>query len=109
MAEQKRRGLLHVQMDIAPEHEDELNTWYWQEHLPERLAVPGFLSGRRFEIVDGGPPKYLAIYDLEDVSVLDSPEYQRLINPPDPRTKEIGRMLNTNIRRVYVEIPRLEA
>lgn len=109
MAEPKRRGLLHVQMDIAPEHEDELNTWYWQEHLPERLAVPGFLSGRRFEIVDGGPPKYLAIYDLEDVSVLDSPEYQRLINPPDPRTKEIGRMLNTNLRRVYREIPRLES
>ncbi|WP_345751040.1 hypothetical protein [Microbacterium rhizophilus] len=105
-ANEKRRALLHVQMDVPAEHEAELNDWYWNEHLPERLAVPGFLSGRRFEAADGVSPKYLAVYDLEDLSVLESPEYRALVNPPDPHTKAIGRMLNTNLRRVYVEMPR---
>lgn len=102
----QRRALLHVQMDIPPQHEAELNKWYWEEHLPERLAVAGFRNGRRFEAADGVSPKFLALYDLDDLSVLDSPEYRTLINPPDPHTKAIGRMLNTNIRRLYVEISR---
>jgi len=106
MSEEKRRALLHVQMDIDPRHEPEFHDWYWNEHVPERLAVPGFLSARRFETVEGGAPKYLALYDLEDISVLQSPEYRALVTPPDPHTLAIGRMLNANVRRVYTEIPR---
>jgi hypothetical protein len=101
---EKSPALLHVQMDIAAEHEDELNHWYWREHLPERVVVDGVLGGRRFESAEGTAPKYLALYDLDDKSVLETPEYLRLVSPPDPRTLEIGRMLNSNIRRVYVEI-----
>jgi hypothetical protein len=104
LPDEKHPALLHVQMDIAPEHEEELNAWYWREHLPERLAIDGFLQGRRFESAGGTAPKYLALYDLEDKSVLKSPEYLRLVRPPDARTLEIGGMLNSNIRRVYVEI-----
>jgi len=57
--------------------EDEFNAWYDTEHLPERLAIPGFVSARRW-VDPHAPPgegKYLATYELESPGVLDTPEY----------------------------------
>ena len=65
-------GLLLVMMDIDPEHEEDFNRWYDEEHVPERMAIPGFLTGRRYRAVEGGP-KYLAIYEIKSPEVLDSP------------------------------------
>lgn len=97
------RGLLLVMMDVAPEDEAELNRWYDEQHLPERAGCPGFLTARRFMAVDG-TPKYLALYDLESVQVLDSPAYRQLLEFPSPWTKEIGSLLTGNKRQVFVEI-----
>ena len=33
--------VLVVMMDVDPAHEDEFNRWYNDEHLPERLEIPG--------------------------------------------------------------------
>ena len=41
-------GLLAVWNDIAAEDEAEFNAWYVEEHVPERLGVPGILSARRY-------------------------------------------------------------
>ena len=68
-------GFLLVIMQPPPAMEEEFNAWYDTEHVPERLAVPGFLSARRFVNLDGHP-RYLAMYDLERVEVLDSDAYQ---------------------------------
>ena len=101
----KRPGLLMVQMEIPAEHEDELNSWYWEEHVPERLACPGFLSARRFrlESANADVPRYLALYDLDDVGALSTPEYQRALANATPRTKNIGR-LATITRGEFVEM-----
>ena len=32
--------------------EDEFNRWYDGQHLPDMLAVPGFVSGQRFALTD---------------------------------------------------------
>ncbi|MFZ1908245.1 MAG: hypothetical protein WAU52_04100 [Burkholderiales bacterium] len=40
-------GLLAVWNDIAAEDEAEFNAWYDDEHIPERLGIPGILSARR--------------------------------------------------------------
>ena len=45
---EKRGGLLVVMVEVDPEHEDELNRWYDEEHIPEKLATLGFRSARRF-------------------------------------------------------------
>ena len=56
MAAKKGNGLLMVYCDVAAEHEEEFNHWYNEEHIPERLAIPGVLnapvssSRRRTEI-----------------------------------------------------------
>jgi hypothetical protein len=49
------RGLLLVMMEPEPEFDGALNRWYEEEHFGERLNVPGFINGRRFQSVEGGP------------------------------------------------------
>jgi hypothetical protein len=73
-----KKGFLLVFMHPPPTFEEEFNAWYDTEHIPERLAVPGFLTGLRFMHANGGTPRYLAMYDLEHASVLNSPAYLRV-------------------------------
>ena len=41
-------GILAIFNDCRPGREAEFEAWFQGEHLIERLAVPGFLFGRRF-------------------------------------------------------------
>jgi len=66
-----RRGLLLTLTEPPPGMEEEFNAWYDEEHLPERLAIPGFRSARRW--VAGRT--YLATYELDSPEVLSSPPY----------------------------------
>jgi hypothetical protein len=72
------RALLLVMMDIDPEHEEDFNRWYSEEHVPERLSVPGFVSARRFRAVEGSP-RYLALYELDSPDVLQSDAYRHFL------------------------------
>lgn len=97
-------ALLLVMMEIDPETEDEFNRWYDQEHVPERMSVPGFLVGRRFKALEG-TPKYLALYDLENADVLKSEAYLKRLN--EEYTEWTARMrtkFKVIKRNVYVEI-----
>ena len=96
------RGLLLVMMDVPPEHEEELNRWYDEEHLPERAGLPGFLSARRF-VAREGSPKYLAIYELESVDALDGEAY-RALSSPTQWTQRIRMLRTSGLRNVYEEI-----
>jgi hypothetical protein len=98
----KGSGLLLVMMDVDPEHEDEFNRWYDEEHFPERVACPGFVAGRRFRAIEGGP-RYLAYYELESPQVLEGEAYRR-IYPPSEWTLRVRRHLRTSIRNVYQDI-----
>ncbi len=50
MAAKKGDGLLMVYCDVAAEHEEEFNHWYNEEHIPERLAIPGVLNAARYQM-----------------------------------------------------------
>lgn len=50
--------------------EEEYNDWYDNRHIPDVLAVPGFVGAQQFKLVvnpaGGEPPwRYYAIYQLE--------------------------------------------
>ena len=52
--------------------EDEYNAWYDGRHLPDVLAVPGFVAAQRFKVADDSAQaahRYLAIYDIESDDV----------------------------------------
>src|SRR5262245_62168979 len=101
----KGTGLLMVWADVPADKEPDFNRWYNEEHIAERLAVPGFLSAARYEAVKGGP-KHLACYELESPAVLESAAYRRVQQNPTPWTRRsspdvIG---TTYIRNVYAMI-----
>jgi hypothetical protein len=70
------RGLLLTMTEPPPAMEEEFNAWYDDEHMHERLSIPGFRSARRW-VADTKPGegKYLATYELDSLDVLTSPEY----------------------------------
>ena len=67
-------ALLVVVVDVQPEHEDEFNRWYDEEHLPQKRATPGFRSARRFR-GDDVTGRYLAVYEVDDADVVTNPAY----------------------------------
>ena len=101
----KRTGLLMVWCDVPADKEAEFNRWYNEEHLAERMAIPGFLSAARYEAVKGSP-KHLAYYELESPAVLESAAYKKVSDNPTPWTKRMGpqAVATTFIRNVYTMI-----
>ena len=98
---QKGRGIFMVYVDIDDQHAQEFNEWYNKEHLPELLSVPGILSAARYEAIKGGP-KYLAVYELENVAVLQTPEFKN--RPRTPWGEKVSpTVIGKNLTRVVGE------
>ena len=59
------RGIFHVESrPVSADREAEYNTWYDEVHLPELLALDGFVAARRLRpVTDDGP--YVALYEIE--------------------------------------------
>jgi hypothetical protein len=69
-----RTGLLLAMMEPPTAMEEEFQDWYDTEHFPERAGTEGFVTAQRLRCVEGWP-RYLALYDLSSLSVLDGPGY----------------------------------
>lgn len=73
-----------------PAVDADFNDWYTHEHLPERIAIPGFLRARRYVADLPGPPptwKYFTLYETASLAVLRSPEYLHALDNPTPGTR----------------------
>jgi len=101
----KGTGLLMVWTDVPADKEPDFNRWYNEEHLAERLSVPGFLSAARYEAVKGGP-KHLAVYELESPAVLQGDAYKKVSANPTAWTRRSGpnAIATTFVRNVYTQI-----
>ena len=67
--------------DVPAEHEAEFNNWYDSEHMPLLAAVPGVLRARRFLAAEG-KPRYVALYELMEASVVDSAAWNEALATP---------------------------
>lgn len=70
--------------DFAAGREAEYDEWHTREHVPERVAAPGFRGGRRY--VDPAHPahRWFTLYEVEDLSAFESREYRDLLANPTP-------------------------
>jgi hypothetical protein len=68
--------LLIVRIDVKPEMEEEFNRWYNEEHIPTLLKIPGVLWAKR-AINTGKGPKYIAVYEHENIEVQNSEPYRK--------------------------------
>jgi hypothetical protein len=95
----KGEGLFLVYTDlIDPKLEEEFNAWYNTEHLPELLALPGFLDAARYVAIRGGP-KYLAAYELTSPEALQSTEFSKRKRTPW-ETRMSPRVTGKNVTRI---------
>jgi hypothetical protein len=81
-----RPGILAIFNNVAPGREAEFEQWFQHEHLQERLGVPGFVLGRRYEAVKGDR-RYFNFYVTRSADVLNSADYRMRLNNPTPMTR----------------------
>jgi hypothetical protein len=68
------QALLLVMMEPPATLEEEFNDWYDTEHFSQRRSMPGFTSASRWVCLEGWP-RWIALYDLESLDALRTPEY----------------------------------
>ena len=82
------RAAMLLSFDVAAEARLEHDDWHSHEHLPERLAIPGFRRGSRWTVLAGGPA-YFVMYEVGELGVLSSPAYMDRLNHPSPWTAKM--------------------
>ena len=78
-------GMIVIWNDIKEEMRDEFIQWHSIEHLPERVSIPGFISGQRW-YGEHASPQYLTTYVTQNTGVLTSDAYIQRLNDPTPWT-----------------------
>jgi hypothetical protein len=72
--------------DVVPEALAAFHAWHIGEHMPERVAIPGFRRGRRY-VAPANPCSFFTLYEVDDLAVLSGPAYTARLNAPTPATK----------------------
>jgi hypothetical protein len=96
-------GVLAIWNDCRVGRESEFEHWYQSEHLLERLAVPGFLLGRRYEAV-AGTPRYFACYLTQSPETLTSAPYLARLNDPTPMTQRVMKEMFIDMTRALCRL-----
>jgi hypothetical protein len=93
-----QQGILAIWNDCRAGREAEFEAWFQGEHLMERLAVPGFLFGRRHQAISGSAG-YFNFYLVESPEVLTSKPYLERLDNPTPMTRRIMSEVFLNMNR----------
>jgi hypothetical protein len=77
-----------LSFDVVEQAIPEHDQWHTQEHLPERLSIPGFVRGSRW-VALSGQPRYFVMYEVAQIATLTSAAYLERLNHPSPWTAKI--------------------
>lgn len=93
------KGIVAIWNDILPEMRDEFFEWHPREHMQERMAVPGFLRGRRL-ISTGGGEEFLTLYEASEPELLVSDVYKKRLSNPTKWSLKVLPTFRNNLRGV---------
>ncbi|MBE0624691.1 MAG: hypothetical protein IH606_07765 [Burkholderiales bacterium] len=77
-----------LSFDVLEDAIAEHDQWHTQEHLPERLSIPGFVRGSRW-VALSGQPRYFVMYEVAQLATLSSAAYLERLNHPSPWTEKM--------------------
>ncbi len=86
----KGSAFLAIWHDIAEGGHGEYVEWHTREHMPERLSIPGFRTGKRLHAPAAGRHVFGTVYAGDDVEVFRSPAYLERLNDPTPWTAAVA-------------------
>lgn len=78
-------GAVAIWHDIAPEGLAEFYAWHGEEHMPERVSIPGFRNGRRF-IARSADQQFFNLYETDSPEIVRGSDYKARLDSPTPRT-----------------------
>ena len=97
--------VLVATMEVDESDEAEFNEWYNEQHLPERMAIPGYVSARRFKLEDGNNAlKYLCIWEMIDGSPLQSEMYKDQNSHPTELSLRVNKTIKLRTRGLYQQV-----
>lgn len=97
---QDASGLMAFWSDIDDDYVLRFQQWHNCEHVPERVAIPGFLRGRRYRHEDGRA-HFLMMYETLSTGVLSSDAYLAALNAPTDWTREALTHFRNPVRNIY--------
>lgn len=97
-------GAVAIWHDIAPEGREAFYAWHGEEHMPERVGIPGFLRGRRYVARDADL-EFFNLYETLTPQVAMGMDYRNRLDSPTPWTKSTV----LHFRRVARSICRVAA
>lgn len=100
MRKEEAKGFMAIWADIDAEYLFEFEKWHNCEHMRDRVTIPGFLVGFRYQGI-GATPYSLMAYETEDPKVLESEAYLLSKNNPSPWTKEALMHFRHTERLIY--------
>lgn len=83
--------------DVAPEHRRAYYEWHSREHMAGRVALPGFIRGRRY-IAAEASRDFLVCYEVADIGVLTSKAYLDKANAPSELTRRTTPFVKNSAR-----------
>jgi hypothetical protein len=90
--------------DVVPEGLAAFHAWHIAEHMPERVAIPGFRRGRRY-VAPGNACSFFTLYEVDDLAVLSGAAYTARLNAPT-----VGTQANiTNFRNTIRSLATVQA
>ena len=98
--EADKLGLMAFWSDIDSDYADRFREWHNCEHIPERVAIPGFVTGQRYRGVGPGRA-FLMFYETLSPDVLQSEAYLAALNSPTPWTLESLHHFKNPLRNLY--------
>jgi hypothetical protein len=73
---------------IAAEGRDAFYDWHTNEHMPERVGIPGFRRGRRYLAATlDTQPAFFTLYEVDTMQVLQGQDYAGRHADPTPATR----------------------
>lgn len=80
-------GFIAIWSNIREEGLETFYAWHDNEHVAERVGIPGFLRGRRYVAVDAAV-RFFMCYETVSPEVLVGTDYLNRLNDPTPWTRQ---------------------
>lgn len=97
-------GFLCLWHNIKTGHEPDFERWHTQEHMAERVGIPGFNRGRRYANYGSKDRAFFSLYEGMHPETFRSPGYLARLNAPTPWAKEVQPLHTDFIRGVCENI-----
>jgi hypothetical protein len=97
---ESNKGLMAFWSDIDPSYVDEYRRWHSEEHIPERISIPGFKTGQRYKKIEA-VRMFFMYYDTTSPQVLSSDEYRHALNNPTDWTRKSLQFFKNPLRNLY--------